>query len=132
MRIECTTDFVRLNGKTYTCPISAAMDLVGGKWKPVIIYHLKDKPKRFSELRRDLVSATDATLSIQLKQLESSGLVSRQIFGDKPPLKSIYSLTDFGRTFLPALQELTRWGNQIITERGQFTRKSVNSANNSN
>lgn len=107
MRIECTTDFVRLNGKTYTCPISAAMDLVGGKWKPVIIYHLKDEPKRFSELRRDLVSATDATLSIQLKQLESSGLVSRQIFGDKPPLKSIYSLTDFGRTFLPALQELT-------------------------
>ena len=120
MRTECISEFVSFNDKTYSCPISVAMNLVGGKWKTVIIYHLQHGPKRFSELRNDLVSATDATLTHQLKQLETDGLVSRRAFGDKPPLKTVYSLTDFGRTFLPALQALTPWGNQVVAERGQF------------
>lgn len=120
MRTECISEFVSFNDKTYSCPISVAMNLVGGKWKTVIIYHLQHEPKRFSELRNDLVSAIDATLTHQLKQLETDGLVSRRAFGDKPPLKTAYSLTDFGRTFLPALQALTQWGNQVVAERGQF------------
>ena len=120
MKTECISEFVNFNDKTYSCPISVAMNLVGGKWKAVIIYHLQHEPKRFSELRSDLVSVTDTTLTIQLKQLEMDGLVSRRVFGDKPPLKTPYSLTDFGQTFLPALRALTHWGNQVVTERGQF------------
>ena len=115
MKTECISEFVSFNDKTYPCPISVAMNLVGGKWKSVIIYHLQYEPKRFNELRNDLVSAT-----VQLKQLEVDGLVSHQVFGDKPPLKTVYSLTEFGRTFLPALQALTQWGNQVVAERGQF------------
>ena len=120
MKTECISEFVSFNDKTYPCPISVAMNRVGGKWKSVIIYHLQYEPKRFNELRNDLVSATDTTLTLQLKQLEVDGLVSRQVFGDKPPLKTVYSLTEFGRTFLPALQALTQWGNQVVAERGQF------------
>jgi site-specific recombinase, phage integrase family len=96
------------------------MDLVGGKWKAVIIYHLENGPKRFGELRRALISSTETVLSNQLKQLEQDGLVSRQVFGTKPLLKTVYSLTDFGRTFLPALNALTQWGNQVVSERGHF------------
>lgn len=87
MKTECISEFVSFNDKTYPCPISVAMNLVGGTWKSVIIYHLQYEPKRFNELRNDLVSATDTTLTLQLKQLEVDGLVSRQVFGDKPPLK---------------------------------------------
>lgn len=58
--------------------------------------------------------------SRQLKQLEGDGLISRQVFGSRPPLKTEYALTAFGRSFLPALQMLTDWGNQVINERGSF------------
>ena len=108
MRTECISDFVSLGGKTYPCPISVAMDLVGGKWKAVILYHLQHGPKRFG------------VLSNQLRQLERDGLVSREVFGSKPPVKTVYSLTEFGRTFLPALTALTEWGNRVVCERGRF------------
>jgi len=120
MRTECISDFVSLGGKTYPCPISVAMDLVGGKWKAVILYHLQHGPKRFGELRRALISPTEAVLSNQLRQLERDGLVSREVFGSKPPVKTVYSLTEFGRTFLPALTALTEWGNRVVCERGRF------------
>ena len=120
MRTECISDFVSLGGKTYPCPISVAMDLVGGKWKAVILYHLQHGPKRFGELRRALISPTEAVLSNQLRQLERDGLVSREGFGSKPPVKTVYSLTEFGRTFLPALTALTEWGNRVVCERGRF------------
>ena len=120
MRMECVSDFVSVNGKSYPCPIGVAMDLVGGKWRAVVLYHLQYGPKRFSELRRALISPTEAVLSNQLKQLEKDGLISRQVFGSKPPLRTVYSLTDFGRTFLPVLERLTQWGNQVVVERGRF------------
>ena len=96
------------------------MDLVGGKWKAVILYHLQGGAKRFGELHKSLSGVTEAVLSRQLKQLEGDGLISRQVFGSRPPLKTEYALTAFGRSFLPALQMLTDWGNQVINERGSF------------
>ena len=66
MKTECISEFVNFNDKTYSCPISVAMNLVGGKWKAVIIYHLQHEPKRFSELRGDFVSVTDTTLPSSL------------------------------------------------------------------
>lgn len=95
-------------------------DLVGGKWKTVILYHLKDGEKRFSELRKELFSVTEMTLSLQLKQLEKDGLVSRKVYGKKPPIKVIYKLTDFGNTFIPVLDAITNWGNQIVDKKGEF------------
>nr|WP_084679098.1 helix-turn-helix domain-containing protein [Flavobacterium reichenbachii] len=96
------------------------MDLIGGKWKAVILYHLKDAEKRFSELRKEIPMVTEMTLSLQLKQLEKDGLITRKVYGEKPPIKVIYEMTDFGKTFIPALEAITNWGNQVVSEKGQF------------
>ncbi|MGN7884483.1 winged helix-turn-helix transcriptional regulator [Dyadobacter sp. 22481] len=120
MGIECEGDFVKVNNKLYPCTVSVAMDLVGGKWKVVILYHLKDASKRYSALRKELPGVTERTLSLQLKQLEEDGLILRQVFGEKPPIKVVYSLTDFGRSFTPVLDAILGWGNQIAAEKGEF------------
>ncbi|GAB3281863.1 helix-turn-helix domain-containing protein [Larkinella harenae] len=121
MKKECIGDAVRLNGKSYPCTVSLAMDLVGGKWKAVILYHLKDGQKRYNELRKEMPDITEMTLSLQLKQLEKDGLVARQVVGEKPPIKVIYSLTSLGKTFVPVLEALTQWGNDLATTKGEFS-----------
>ncbi|MFD2287799.1 transcriptional regulator [Pedobacter petrophilus] len=125
MKTECIADHVKLNGKIYPCTVSLAMDLIGGKWKAVILYHLKDTEKRYNELRKEVPHITEMTLSLQLKQLEKDGLVSRKVYGKKPPIKVIYSLTDFGKTFIPVLDTITIWGNQIASEKGEFVMDTI-------
>ncbi|MEQ9442238.1 MAG: helix-turn-helix domain-containing protein [Cyclobacteriaceae bacterium] len=120
MKEECSGDYVKLKGKTYPCTVSLTMDLVGGKWKAVILYHLKDAQKRFSELRKEMPAITEMTLSLQLKQLQKDGLVLRKVYGKKPPVKVIYGLTDFGKSFTPVLEAITKWGNQVVSEKGEF------------
>jgi len=120
MKDECKGDYVKVNGKIYPCSVSLTMDLVGGKWKTVILYHLMDGHKRFSELCREMGAVTEMTLSLQLKQLEKDGLVFRKVYGTKPPIKVIYGLTDFGKSFIPVLESITKWGNQIVSEKGEF------------
>ncbi len=120
MKTECIGDHVKLKGKIYPCTVSLTMDLVGGKWKAVILYHLKEESKRYSELRKELAAVTEMTLSLQLKQLEKDGLVSRKVFGKKPPVKVVYSLTDLGKTFIPVLEAITEWGNRVVVDKGEF------------
>lgn len=120
MKTECFSDYVKLKGKIYPCTVSLTMDMVGGKWKAVILYHLKDAPKRYNELRKEMTSVTEMTLSLQLKKLEKDGLVSRKVYGKKPPIKVIYALTDLGKSFVPILEAITEWGNQVVSERGEF------------
>lgn len=124
MKTECIGDYVKLKGKVYPCTVSLTMDLVGGKWKAVILYHLKDEPKRYNELRKEMPSITEMTLSLQLKQLEKDGLILRKVYGKKPPIKVIYSLTDFGKSFVPVLEAITKWGNQVVSENGEFIQAS--------
>ncbi|WP_409965650.1 hypothetical protein PIECOFPK_01804 [Mycovorax composti] len=119
-KIECLSPFVRLKGKTYPCTVSLTMDLVGGKWKAVILYHLKDGSKRYSELHREMPSVTEMTLSLQLKQLEKDGLVKRKVYGKKPPIRVEYSLTELGESFVPILEAITEWGNQVVVNYGSF------------
>lgn len=125
MNAECIGDHVQLKGKRYPCTVSLTMDLVGGKWKAVILYHLKDGEKRYNELRKEMPAITEMTLSLQLKQLEKDGLISREVYGRKPPVKVLYNLTDFGRSFVPVLEAITKWGNQVVSERGEFVSSSV-------
>lgn len=125
MKTECIGDYVKLKGKIYPCTVSLTMDLVGGKWKAVILYHLKDSEKRYSELRKEMSAITEMTLSLQLKQLEKDGLVLRKVYGKKPPVKVIYSLTDLGQSFVPILEAITEWGNQLACEKGEFVSGSL-------
>jgi DNA-binding HxlR family transcriptional regulator len=120
MGIECQSDFIKVNNKLYPCTVSVAMDLVGGKWKAVILYHLKDASKRYGELRKEMPGVTERTLSLQLKQLEEDALISRQVYGEKPPNKVVYSLTDFGKSFTPVLDAIIGWGNEIAIQKGEF------------
>lgn len=120
MKTECRSDYFGFGGKTYPCPLSVPMDLVGGKWKAVVLYHLQDGAQRFGKLHACLSDITEAVLSRVLKQLEQDGLVARTVFGSKPPLKTEYGLTDFGRSFLPVLAALTEWGNRAVLEYGSF------------
>ncbi|GKW22093.1 transcriptional regulator [Pectobacterium araliae] len=108
---------VFLNEKIYPCPVSLVMDLIGGKWRGVILYYLKDRNKRFSELRKNIPHITEMTLSLQLKKLEKDGLITRKVFGEKPPLKVIYSLSEFGQSFKPVLEAISSWTDTEIIER---------------
>ncbi|SDQ97678.1 transcriptional regulator, HxlR family [Chryseobacterium soldanellicola] len=113
-------NYVKINEKLYPCAVSLAMDLVGGKWKAVILYFLKDEEKRYNELRKDMPTITEMTLSIQQKQLEKDGLITRKVYGEKPPVKVVYNMTDLGKTFIPVLVAVNEWGKHVICEKGEF------------
>lgn len=104
---------ISYNVKTYHCSISLAMALIGGKWKGVILYYLKDNEKRFSELKRNIPDITEMTLSLQLKQLEKDGLISRTVAGEKPPIQVSYALTSAGLALTPVLDSLSVWAKDI-------------------
>lgn len=104
------------NDKHYDCPISMAMDLIGGKWKGVILHYLKNGEKRFNELKKDMPKITEMTLSLQLKQLEKDRLITRQVFGEKPPIKVVYALSPLGHQVCPALAKLCSWAFTIAHE----------------
>lgn len=122
MDLECQSDFIKVNNKLYPCTVSVAMDLVGGKWKAVILYHLKDEEKRYNELRKALPGVTERTLSMQLKQLEEDELISKKVYGNKPPLKVVYSLTEFGKSCTPLLNAILGWGNMVAAQKGEFVK----------
>ena len=79
MKAECASDTFIYNGKTHSCPISVAMDLTGGKWKAIVLYHLQDGAKRFGELHTHVGGATEAVLSRTLKQLEKRFGIAHRI-----------------------------------------------------
>jgi DNA-binding HxlR family transcriptional regulator len=95
----------------YRCAVEATMDVIGGKWKSVIIYHLLTGTKRFGELRRLLPDITQRMLTLHLRALEQDGIVHRQVYPEVPP-RVEYSLTSFGETLLPVLRIIEAWGQQ--------------------
>ena len=102
------------NKKEYPCCTSLVMGIIGGKWKAVILYSLKYNTLRYNELRKMMPTATERTLSLQLKILENDGIIKRKVYASKPPLKVEYSLTEFGKTLVPVIQSLVDWGNYVI------------------
>jgi DNA-binding HxlR family transcriptional regulator len=95
----------------YECPVRIAVDVIGGKWKPVILYYLGDGPKRFSELRRLIPAATQKMLTQQLRELEKDGIIDRKVFPVVPP-KVEYALSTYGRTLEPLLEAMCAWGRK--------------------
>ncbi len=100
-----------IDDKQYPCSTSLTMKYIGGKWKAVILIHLIEK-KRYNELRKELTMVTERTISIQLKELEQDGLISRTVHTSKPPLKVEYELTEFGKTLIPLLKAIAQWGKE--------------------
>lgn len=98
---------------SFGCSVEAAIEAIGGKWKGIILYHLSDDLKRFSELKRLMPNVTQKMLTKQLRELEQDGIVHRHVYPQVPP-KVEYSLTEFGLTLTPILQALEQWGNQYL------------------
>ncbi len=109
----------KFNGKEYPCCASLTMGIIGGKWKTVILYHLIPGKKRYNELRKAMPTVTERTLSLQLKTLESDGVVKRKVYTSKPPLKVEYSLTEFGMTLVPLIQAIADWGDSVVLNQGK-------------
>jgi len=101
--------------RTYLCPVERAVDVIGGRWKAVILFELMASTRRFGELHRRLPGITQHTLTQQLRELEADGVVHRHVYAQVPP-KVEYSLTDQGRTLKPILIALRDWGEAQLVE----------------
>jgi len=101
------------NGKTYHCPVEAALDVIGGKWKPLILWALGDNIMRFGELQKGLPGVNAKMLTKQLRELEQDGVITRTVYPEVPP-RVEYSITEFGRTLIPILQALCTWGAHYL------------------
>ena len=95
------------------CPITATMDVIGGKWKPLILYNLTLGTRRFGELSVRIPSISRKVLTEQLKELERDGLVVRQQFKEMPP-RVEYSLTEKSNSLVAVFKEIANWGNQNL------------------
>lgn len=103
----------RTNNCHYNCAVEAALDVIGSKWKGVIIFHLLDGKKRFNELRKLIPSVTQRMLTLQLRELEQDEVVNRKVYAEVPP-RVEYSLTNLGLELEPSLFLLREWGSQIM------------------
>ena len=98
------------------CPVAATIDLIGGKYKALILWHLADRKLRFSELRKVVSNATPKMLTQQLRELEAQELIHREVFPVIPP-RVEYSLTDLGRSLMPILVAMRDWGTGYLRKR---------------
>lgn len=97
----------------FNCPVEATLSLIGGKYKPLILWHLIDHPLHYMELQRLISNATPKMLSQQLHDLENNGMIHREVIPEKPP-KTVYSLTPFGQSIVPILDAMCQWGNNYL------------------
>lgn len=96
-----------------TCPVTATMKVLGGKWKPILINAIYfTAPARFGELKRSVRGITQSMLTQQLRELENDGIISRKIYAEIPP-KVEYTLTEFGLTLSPVIQTMAQWGEEF-------------------
>lgn len=98
----------------FICGLDAALRIVGGKWKPLILFFLGRGPRRYGELKRDVRGVSDKMLIQQLKELEAHGVISRTDHGEIPP-RVDYALTPFGRSLVEAMVPLCGWGEENAT-----------------
>jgi DNA-binding HxlR family transcriptional regulator len=96
------------------------MNYVGGKWKTVVLWYLRNEKKRFAELKKHIPQITERMLSITLKQLEEDDIISRKVFTTKPPLRVEYELIKFGKTLLPLLEAVALWGRTTGKSKGKL------------
>lgn len=97
----------------YGCPIEAALDVIGNKWKGIILFHLISGTKRFNELKALIPDVSQRVLTLQLRELESDLVVERKVFPQVPP-KVEYSLSELGTELVPVLHALRNWGEHFM------------------
>lgn len=99
--------------KSGNCPVETTLELIGGKYKALILWHLSEGKLRFSELRKVITSATPKMLTQQLRELEAQALIHREVFPVIPP-RVEYSLTELGKSLMPVLMSMRDWGADYL------------------
>lgn len=110
---------INLEGQIFQCAMDLTMKYIGGKWKTIVLWYLKNKTYRFGELKKQIPDITEKMLSLQLKSLEEDGLIKREVFTEVP-LRVEYSLTEFGKTLIPILNEISKWGRNLGETKGKI------------
>ena len=103
----------RKNKCHYGCSVEAALDVIGDKWKGVVLFHLLSGTKRFNEIRRSIPDVSQRVLTLQLRELESDKIISRKVYPEVPP-KVEYTLTALGKSLEPILHALREWGENVM------------------
>jgi DNA-binding HxlR family transcriptional regulator len=102
----------------FSCPVGATLNLIGGKYKSLILWHLVSGTLRFGQIQKLVPQATPKMLTQQLRELENDNLLTRTVYPVVPP-KVEYTLTDFGKSLEPILYALYDWGSEYMKEKGQ-------------
>lgn len=102
---------MRSRAMTYLCPVQLTLDVVGGKWKPLILWLLRRGKKRFNDLLASMPGVTHKVLIQHLRELEGDGIVERRVIGE-PRIRVDYGLTEFGMTLRPSLDAMASWAKQ--------------------
>lgn len=105
----------KLNGTFFYCPVDLTLQIVGGRWKGIVIWNLREERMRFNELKKVLVTINDKMLSQVLRELEQQGIVHRTVYEVVPP-KVDYCLTEEGKKLLPIMQAMNDYGQQFVIE----------------
>jgi DNA-binding HxlR family transcriptional regulator len=98
------------------CPVTGLLQLIGGKWKPVILYCIRSEKRRFGEISARIPDLSRKVLTEQLKELEEDGLLTRKQFNEIPP-RVEYELTELGKSLAPILNEMEKWGMENIIKK---------------
>jgi DNA-binding HxlR family transcriptional regulator len=107
---------IKLNNKTYTCPVDVTLSMIGGKWKVLILSHLHQFEKRgFSEIKKNLPRVSEKMLNQQLKELQRDHLIDKNILSDKP-YRVEFFLTDFGKSLTPLYKFMSQWGIDYLKQ----------------
>ena len=99
------------------CPVTTTLSVIGGKWKPIIMYAIKEETKRFSQIKKLIPTISQKMLTQQLRELEEDGIVHRRVYPVVPP-KVEYTLTEYGRTLMPIMDAMAAWGQRHKTPNG--------------
>jgi DNA-binding HxlR family transcriptional regulator len=101
-----------LDGTFFYCPVDLTLSVLGGRWKGLVFWNLRNGPKRFGEMKKILVGINDKMLTQVLRELEKNGVVNRKVYEVIPP-KVEYSLTEEGKHLLPVMQQMADWGEKF-------------------
>jgi len=101
-----------LDGTFFYCPVDLTLSVIGGRWKGLVFWNLRDGARRYGELKKILIGINDKMLSQVLKELEKSGVIERKVFEVMPP-KVEYSLSEEGKKLLPVMKLMSEWGGKF-------------------
>lgn len=104
-----------INNALPLCPVEITLTLIGSKWKVLILRDLLGGTKRFGELKKSIGGISQKVLTAQLRDMESSGLLTRRVYAEVPP-RVEYTLTDLGQSLRPILEAMSRWGEEYKTK----------------